>query len=636
MRLSLPYQRRLAGETVEFHIDGNAAFTVAAALAAGMLGQAVAQHLRLPGIVLLLFIGFLLGPDVANVVQPGVLGDSLNQIVGFAVAVILFEGGMSLNLRRLRREERPIRQLVTVGALVSLATGACLVWLAKGWGWQRSLLFGTLVVVTGPTVVTPLLRRIRVKKTVSTILEAEGVLIDAIGAITAAVALEIVLQPSNGAAVLAGPSVFGRLAFGATCGLIGGGALSLILRYRNIIPEGLENPFTLAWAILVFQVANATIHETGIAAVTVAGFVVGNTRTHVGRELREFKEQLTVMLIGLLFVLLVADVRLAELLSLGWSGLFVAFGCVFLVRPLSVAAGTWGTEMTARERVFAGWIGPRGIVAAAVASLFGYELDRVGLEGGAELRALVFLVIAVTVLWSALTGPLAARLLGLKRGSNDGWAIVGGNALARTVGRLLVDDDQSVVLIDHDASNVRAIEDAELRAIHKNALEKPAMELAQLDTRVGAMAITGNEEVNYLVAQRGRHRSTELRFPVAITSWTRGITPAMVEELGGEILFGARAEVDAWAEKIERGYASVSWFELRGRTNGTVLTGATTRPGYLPLVHRRGNDASPVTSATSFRDGSQVAFLIDEQHSDAVTKSLRQLGWTPLLSIREP
>ena len=228
MRLSLPYQRRLAGETVEFHIDGNAAFTVAAALAAGMLGQAVAQHLRLPGIVLLLFIGFLLGPDVANVVQPGVLGDSLNQIVGFAVAVILFEGGMSLNLRRLRREERPIRQLVTVGALVSLATGACLVWLAKGWGWQRSLLFGTLVVVTGPTVVTPLLRRIRVKKTVSTILEAEGVLIDAIGAITAAVALEIVLQPSNGAAVLAGPSVFGRLAFGATCGLIGGGALSRI------------------------------------------------------------------------------------------------------------------------------------------------------------------------------------------------------------------------------------------------------------------------------------------------------------------------------------------------------------------------------------------------------------------------
>lgn len=619
---------------MDFHIDGNAAFTVAAALAAGMLGQAAAQHARLPGIVLLLFIGFLLGPDAANVVQPEALGDGLHQIVGYAVAVILFEGGMSLNIRRLRREERPIRQLVTVGALVSLVAGAGLVWLAKGWEWQRSLLFGTLVIVTGPTVVTPLLRRIRVKKTLSTILEAEGVLIDAIGAITAAVALELVLQPSNDAAFLAGPSVFGRLAFGATCGLIGGGILSLILRYRNVIPEGLENPFTLAWAVLVYQVANVTIHETGIAAVTVAGLVVGNTRTHVGRELREFKEQLTVMLIGLLFVLLVADVRLHDVMSLGWSGLMVALGCVFLVRPLSVAAGTWGTEMKPQERAFTAWIGPRGIVAAAVASLFGYELERVGLAGGSELRALVFLVIGVTVLWSALTGPLAARFLTVKAGENDGWMIVGGNALARTIGRLLSENGQSVVLVDHDAAHIKAIEEAELRAIHKNALEKAAVEMAQLDTRIGALSVTSNEEVNFLFAQRARHNRAELRFPVAVTSWTRGVTPAMVEEMGGEVLCGARVEVSEWSEKIERGYAEVIWFEQTGKDDGSVLTGEITRPGYLPLACcKKGGPIAPVTSESRFAKGTRVAFLVEEDHAERVTRALQKSGWSALPSL---
>jgi len=404
-----------------FTFHHSPSLTVAFALAAGMIGQSVAHHLRLPGIVALLFLGVALGPDGANLVRPGVLGEGLPALVGFAVAVILFDGGMSLDLRRLRRSQKAIRRLVTIGAMVSLAVGTLLVRLTMNWDWQRSLLFGSLMIVTGPTVVTPLLRRLKVKKPVSTVLEAEGVLIDAVGAITAAVALELVLSPSNQEMALALPTIVGRLAFGVLMGMAGGGVIAGVLRFRGVVPEGLETVLTLGLAVLVFEASNAIVHESGIAAVTIAGLVVGNSTSHVDRELREFKEQLTVLFIGMLFVLLVADVRIADIVALGWRGLLVAAGTIVVVRPVSVALSTFRTELTGRERFFVGWLGPRGIVAAAVASLFAYALKDEGIGGGRELSSLVFLVIAVTVGWSALTGGLAAQLLNLRRKSGDGW-----------------------------------------------------------------------------------------------------------------------------------------------------------------------------------------------------------------------
>ena len=468
---------------MEIHIDGNAAFTAALAIAAGSIGQAAGHHLRVPGIVVLLVLGVLLGPDVANVVQPEALGGALPAIVGFAVAIILFEGGMSLNIKKLRQQSRAINQLITVGALVSLVAGALLVAVAMGWRWQLCLLFGTLVIVTGPTVVTPLLRRLSVKKSVSTVLEAEGVLIDAVGAITAAVALELVVAPSGSGAALALPVIAGRLLFGVVLGAVMGFILGGLLRVRGVIPEGLENIVALGFAVLTFEASNAVIHESGIAAVTIAGLVVGNMRAPSGHALREFQEQLTVMLIGMLFVLLVADVRLAQIVALGWRGWAVAIGCIVFVRPLSVFLGTIRTSLTRNEKVFVAWIGPRGIVAAAVASLFGYELAHAGTEGGVQLRALVFLVIAVTVVWSAFSGGLAARALGLKRKSNDGWLIVGANPLGLLLAGLLKEQQVASVLIDENEERVKAAEEAELNAIQANALSEEAHGQAELASR---------------------------------------------------------------------------------------------------------------------------------------------------------
>ena len=321
--------------------------TVALALGAGVIAQSLAHHLRIPGIVILLGTGVLLGPDGAGIIAPSSLGHALSALTGFAVAIILFEGGLSLNLRRLRRAGPAIRNLLTAGALITALGGALAAKFALDWPWKTAFLFGTLVIVTGPTVVTPLLRRLKVERRVSTTLEAEGVFIDAIGAIIAVVALEVAISASAG--VAAGLlDIALRLVVGCVLGLIGGALLAVLLRTRHVVPEGLENITTLALVIALFFVADALLPETGLPAVTVAGVVVGNARTPLHEELQEFKEQLTVMLIGLLFVLLAADVRLADVAALGWAGFWTVAVLMLVVRPINVWVSTLGTDMNWR------------------------------------------------------------------------------------------------------------------------------------------------------------------------------------------------------------------------------------------------------------------------------------------------
>ncbi len=610
----------------ELHFTWSPALTVAFALFAGMTAQALARHLRVPGIALLLVAGAALGPDGLALVRPRSLGEGLPALVGCAVAVILFEGGMTLSLRRLKREARPIQQLISVGALVSLVVGALVAGLAMQFGWRLSLLFGTLVVVTGPTVVTPLLRQMKVKKVVSTVLEAEGVLIDAVGAITAAVALEIVLSPSGVAWGLALPQIAGRLLFGTVLGFVGGAVLALLLRVRGVIPEGLTNTFTLGGALLVFQLSNAVLHESGIAAVTVAGLVVGNADPAEHRSLHEFKEQLTTMLIALLFVLLVADVRVADVMALGWPGVVVVVLTIALVRPLSVLAGTAGTKLSVKQKAFIAWIGPRGIVAAAVASLFAYELGAAGIEGGEQLKALVFLVIAATVFWSALTGPIAARLLDLSRRSGDGWLVVGDNPVALQMAIALKEAGAEVVSVSADPTTVTDAEAEGLRALHRDPLDPDTLQATQLDTRLGAIATLERAEANYLFGEKSRLAVRTVRYPVAITSETHGVTEEMVRDFGGELLFGRAVEVEAWGKSWRRGELEVQRWRFRGRGRPAELLEAVADDA-LPLVHRRKRAVEPWTHRSRPRRGSELTMLVHTARAKEVAGQLEAGGW---------
>ncbi len=337
--------------------------------------------------MLLLLAGACLGPDGLAWIDPRSLGLGLVAVVNLAVAVILFEGGLNLEISRLRREQTPIRRLVTWGALVTLAGGALAARWCLDWPWMRSIVFGGLVVVTGPTVVGPLVRNLRLRPRIATVLEAEGVLIDPIGAILAALLLGVALQGID--SIWDAPMLLARsLGFGAVAGVVAGFALAGLLRVRNIVPEGYENIFALAYVLLLYQGCDEIVSHSGILAVTAAGVVVGNLRTRVDRDLREFKDQLTVLLIGLLFVLLAADVRFEDVLALGWRGLAVVGLLVIVVRPLNVCLSTLGSELSLRERLFVSWIAPRGIVAAAVASVTATALESQGMAGGPELRAM--------------------------------------------------------------------------------------------------------------------------------------------------------------------------------------------------------------------------------------------------------
>jgi len=631
-------------------LHANPALIVALALAAGITAQVVARHLRLPGIVLLLGVGVVLGPDGLGFVQPEVLGESLHILVGFAVAVILFEGGLNLRWSRIRRQAGVIRLLLSVGVVVTALGGAVAARLFLGWDWTLSLLFGTLVIVTGPTVITPLLRRIRVRRPLETILETEGVFVDGIGAITAIVCLEVALRPEGSSLAGGFLGLPSRLVFGLLFGLGGGLVLAFALRWRRAIGEGLENAFTLALVLVLFQASNALMAETGIITAIVAGLVVGNIRSPVQRELKEFKEQLTVLLIGMLFILLAADVRLAEIRALGWPGLLTVLALMLVVRPLSVLICTWRMGMPWRERTFLAWIAPRGIVAAAVATLFDERLTAAGASGGQEMRALVFLVIAATVLFQGATAQYLAAWLGVRRATNDGFAILGANPLARTLGRLLLRQGEPVVLMDSSVTKHRKAQEEAFRVVYGNALEEWAMLTAGVESRKVVLATLRNSAVNLLFARKAREEFKAPRAAVAVHSVNSAVDAEMVAEAGATMLFGGPVDLELWNVRIRRGRTGVERWRCpakkqtgdkngageseRGHLfgNGTGMDSQLRLPpevqnGLLPLVRERAERVVPIDNETKLQADDRVFWLVDTQHRDEVVTWLKERDW---------
>jgi NhaP-type Na+/H+ or K+/H+ antiporter len=614
----------------------NAALTIALAGAAGVLVQSLAHHLRLPGIVLLLGAGVFLGPDVLNLVQPDTLGSALQILVGFAVAVILFEGGLNLNVGRLRRERGTIQRLLTMGVLVTALGGAVSARMLMGWEWTHSILFGTLVIVTGPTVITPLLRRIKVDHQVESVLEAEGVLIDSVGAVIAVVALEVVIQPTGGSLASGSLNVVRSLGAGLILGLVGGALLALLLRFRKVVPEGMENVFTLSMVLALFQGSNFLVPESGIMAVTAAGIVVGNIRTRVQRDLLEFKEQLTVLFIGMLFVLLAADVRVDEVRSLGWPGLATVASLMFVVRPLNIAVSTVGSTLGLRERAFLAWLAPRGIVAAAVASLFAQTLDEVGIGGGAELRALVFLVIACTVLIQGLTGGMVARVLHLRRPAHRGYAILGANELGHVLGKLLRESGEETVFLDSNPAACKVVEEDGFKVIYGSAVEQRTLQRAQVEDRAACIAVTPNAEVNLLFC---RMTTKDFGADAAYLALGRGqsrVTPETAAEADAQVLFGVPRDLDLWALRLRRETATVeTWEKHAGSTvekgpQGESLGFFENPPNLvLPMLMTRGDKLTPVSASADFKAGDQIHFAVSVERRDQAEDLLRRHGWQP-------
>ena len=610
----------------------NPALALSIALVAGMIAQLIARHLRIPGIVVLLLAGAALGPEVSGILRPQALGSALHIIVGLSVAVILFDGGLNLNIAHLRHEGRAIRRLVTLGAVVTAIGGTLAARVILNWSWSVSILFGTLVIVTGPTVVTPLLRRIRVTRSVHTILEAEGVLIDPIGAIIAVVALEIVLEQTPGFAATELLGLPSRLVVGAIAGLAGGVVIALALRWERFLPEGLENAFTLAMVLFVYEVSDSFQAESGLMAATVAGLVVGSLRTRVAQELRVFKEQLTVLLIGMLFVLLAADVRLGEVVALGWRGLLVVAVLMVVVRPLDVLVCTRGAGLNWRERAFMAWIGPRGIVAAAVASVFGERLVEAGYPIGAELRALVFLVIACTVVVQGLSGGWVASLLGVRLPTDEGYIIVGANALGRAVGASLRSAGEDVILVDTNPGDVKAAQAMGLRAVQGDAFEEDVLLNADVEGRRALLALTSNEGANLLLGQRAKR---EYRVPNAYIALSRAktvVSPERARDAGMRLCFGGPVELKRWMAALEDGTAAVECHRFHAPAEQSLQDELTRLDAQhlarLALVTVHGSAIAPASDRSTLRSGDLVFFATLPGRADAVSGEPARDRWT--------
>ncbi len=616
------------------------ALTFAIALFAGVVAQSVARHLRMPGILPLLALGVLLGPSFANIVRPATLGEALQPIVGLAVAVVLFEGGLNLNIKRVRRGAVIIRRLISVGAVITLVGATLFSLFFMGWDWRVALLFGTLVIVTGPTVVNPLTRRIRLKPNLRTILEAEGVLIDPIGAIIAVVALEMILAATAAGAATNLLGLPGRLGLGLVVGLAGGALIGYLLRFRDLVPIGYENIFTLAGVLVLFQASHAILPESGIMTVAIAGLVVGNMKTHVARELVEFKEQLTILLVGLLFILLAAAVPLDDVLGLGWRGVVTVLALIFLVRPLGVILCAEGTGLKTSEKAFLSWLAPRGIVAFAVSSLFATELAHAGMEAeGAQLRALVFLVIAVTVFLQGGTAGYVAQLLGVRMPGNLGYAIVGANPVARTLARAIQEasapEDEPIALIDSNAIEAGLAESDGFNVVYGNASEEGTLRKADVESRRAFIALTPNEGVNLLLANRVAELYAKRHRLVAVDSRSSGVRPEHVREADARVLFGGMFDFDRWRHHLEQARGRIACYRFEGSKIPITELGlgdAKDQRGraipLLPLVHRRGKRVSPIDDGTELRPGDLIWFAWEAVDDARARAWLDGAGWT--------
>lgn len=606
--------------------------TFALALLAGMFAQAIARHLRLPGIVLLLLAGISLGPDGLGWIQPRQLGDGLFAIVDFAVAIILFEGGLNLEISRLRREGTAIRRLITVGALVTLAGGALAVHVWIGWGLMESLLFGALVVVTGPTVVGPLVSELRLKQRVSTVLEAEGVLIDPIGAILAVLILRLALAGDPGSLVLVQSGAgLARIALGLLFGVVAGFGLAGLLRASRLLPEGLENVSVLSAVLLLYAGAETLLSHSGILAVTVAGVVVGNARTPVERDLREFKDQLTVMLIGLLFVILAADVRFEQVTALGWSGLGVVATLIFVVRPIVVWLCTLGSDLDRGERLFIAWVAPRGIVAAAIASLVAVDLERAGLTGGIELRALVFLTIAVTVTLAGLTAGPLGTLLGVRLRKRDTVAILSAQALGMALAEELRRGGVPVVLLDSNPEGVRRAEEAGFPVVYGNALQESVMSRARFGFVRTVVSLTANRTLNNVFVTRARDRFGVPNGLVATSESNVGSASEQVERGAAKIVFEGPHDVERWDVRGRRGDVAVEKFtyspvEGDGPEESTTISGGLDERFVMLAVEREGA-TFVVDGKLEFREGDRLAIALHLPERDDALRALAAKGW---------
>ncbi|MEZ4670795.1 MAG: sodium:proton antiporter [Anaerolineae bacterium] len=537
-----------------------------------IIGLAVVAHLiswrlQSPSILLFLAFGFLVGPVFHVVDVDHVMGELLFPIVSLSIAIILFEGGLSLQVGDLRQIESVVWRILSLGVIVTWVLTTILAAILLGFSLQLAVLIGAVLVVTGPTVIIPLLRQVRPTKRVGSILRWEGIVIDPIGVVLTVLVFEAIT--SVGAVGDVTLVLFGLLktAFiGVVMGFAMGRLLIEALR-RHWIPDYLENPITLFLVLVSFTVSNVLQTESGLLTVTIMGMVLANQELrlfrhwHLGgsanpvsiERIIEFKETLQTLIVSSLFIMLSARLRVEDLAQIGLGAVAFVLGLILVVRPLTIWICTVGSPLTVKERIFVGWMAPRGIVAAATASIFGLELTSLNVDGAEQLAPVVFAVIIGTVVIYGLTaGPLAKRL-GLSQSNPQGTLIVGAHRWARAIAQVLKKAGFTVLLVDTNWMNVQQARMDGLNVVYGNILSGQTDELLDLAGIGRVLALTPNDEVNALTALKFTRlfgRAQVFQLPLAQPNGER---QSISQEMGGRRLFNAKMGYRDFRALIESG-----------------------------------------------------------------------------------
>jgi NhaP-type Na+/H+ or K+/H+ antiporter len=582
------------------------------AVMAGIGAQVCGEYLKIPSIVLLLMFGIILGRDGLELLHPEFLGSGLEVLVALAVAIILFEGGLNLELRELGLVSGSLRNLVTIGTFITfLGGGMAAHWLGE-FPWQIAFLYSSLVVVTGPTVIGPLLKQVQVDKKVATLLEGEGVLIDPVGAILAVVVLDTILNSSAySLEILSGLLI--RLGIGGLIGGIGGYLLSLFQKRANFLSEDLKNLVVLAGVWGIFGLSQKIMSESGLMATVIAGIVLRASSIPEERLLRRFKGQLTVLCVSVLFVLLAADLSIASIFALGWGSVLTVAILMFVVRPLSIVVCTWGNGMNWRQKMFLAWIAPRGIVSASVASLFSILLTQNGINGGNAIKGLVFLTIMMTVFIQGLSAGWVAKLLKITSSSATGAVIMGCNPLGILLASLLQAQGESVVLIDTDKEACEKAREAKLPVFEISGLDHQALEETGIDSKGTLIAMTNNGEVNLVLAQRAMEEFSPPRvlaiFPnndqENVKTNKKKVNQAFIDEV----------PIKTWNQFISEGQVKLGKTVLKEKTFAfqQAHLQALIRTGeLLPLLVKRGDNLQVVRADLEWEAKDEVIYILHD------------------------
>ncbi|MEA3639402.1 MAG: sodium:proton antiporter [Lamprobacter sp.] len=566
----------------------------------GIAAQWIGWRLQIPAIILLSLSGLLIGP-VLGIFRPSeALGDAYQPLINLAVAAILFEGGLSLHFAELRQAASGVNRLVTITVVLSLGLTAAAAHWVGGLSWAVALIFGAIMIVTGPTVILPLLRQARLKRRPASYLKWEGIVNDPIGALLVVVLFDYVAGAGAGPSPL--DEAFLRMATGVAAALFLGGVGGWLLGRAFLagkVPEYLKGPLALATAIGVYALSNMVLHEAGLIAATVLGIVLGNMNLPSIGEIRRFKEYVAILLVSGVFLLLTADLDPHIMAAMDWRSGALILVVIFIVRPLAVWISTIGAGMPWQERALLGWIAPRGVVAAAVAGVFGPALAERGFSGAEQLLPLVFTLILLTVVLHGFSLGWMARRLSLSAQRRGGLIIAGGTAWSNGLAKALHEREVPVILVDNAWHRLRGARLAGVPIYFGELLSEHAEYALELGAYGNLLAVSNNDAYNALVcAHFAPELGTQKVFQLASgdTSETRRPSPAA----RGRTAFSSEVQY----EDLQRHwYQSWGFYGTRISESFDLKALRSTLPeGAIPLlVINSDNEATLIEADKTFK-----------------------------------